>query len=225
MRRDFHADLDGLVHQLVDTATVCDEMLDGALAALATPGAPDADAVVARDDEVDSAYQAIQDTALSLFARQAPVASDLRLLAAILRASIHVERLGDYAASVARTARRVDELDEDADIVATLRAMGAAAIQVSQAAMRSLTDRDVDLARRLPTLDDKVDSRYFEVFHTLVRRAGRDDRYMEWATNMIIVARSIERYGDHAVDIGEQTIYAVTGGFVELSTGADRTEA
>lgn len=222
MRNDFHAEMDILVGRLAITAAACDEMLSGALEALGSAGAPGAAQVVARDDEIDTAYQAIQDAVLTLFARQAPVASDLRLLAAILRANIHVERLGDYAASVARTAGRVANLHDDAHVVRTLQEMGAAAADVSRAAIKSLADRDADLARSLPQLDDAVDTRYFEVFRSIIRRVGIDDEQMEWATNMIIVARSIERYGDHAVDIGEQTIYAVTGGFVELSSSTSR---
>ncbi|MEX2486873.1 MAG: phosphate signaling complex protein PhoU [Nitriliruptoraceae bacterium] len=223
MRQDFHADIDALVDRLVATAALCDDMLTGALDALAAPGAPGSAQVVARDNEIDTAYQSIQETVLNLFALQAPVASDLRMLAAILHANIHVERLGDYAASVARTAGRVADLDDDAQVVDTLQTMAAAATEVSRASVRSLAERDVDLARSLPQLDDAVDSRYFDVFRSIVRRAGSDEDQMEWATNMIIVARSIERYGDHAVDIGEQTIYAVTGGFVELSSSTART--
>lgn len=218
MRRQFHDDIDRLHDRLVATATICDEMLEGAVHALLNPGAPGAGEVVARDNEVDTAYKEIQESVLNLFALQAPVAGDLRRLAALLHANIHVERLGDYATNIARTAERVSRLDEDAETAAALADMGRAAIEVSRASLQSLAEGDVELARRLPAMDDTVDDLYIELFRRLVRLSAVNDERLEWATNMIVVARSIERYGDHAVDVGEQTIYAVTGASVELSS-------
>jgi phosphate transport system protein len=222
MRKNFQDDIDRLLEQLQATAAICDEMLEDSLRALAAPGAPGAEIVVERDNEVDAAYKQIQESVLSLFALQAPVASDLRLLAALLQANIHVERLGDYATSIARTAERLSGLDDDEHVTRVLTEMGRAAVEVSRAALRSLIDRDVALARSLPAKDDEVDTRYFEVFRHLIRPSSLDDPQLEWATSIIVVARSIERYGDHAVDIGEQTIYAVTGELVELSSNDPR---
>jgi phosphate transport system protein len=218
MREGFHTEIEELLEQLVATGAVCDRMLEHALHALLVPGAPGAAVVVARDNDVDAAYQQVQQRLLGLFALQAPVASDLRLLAAMLHVNIHVERLGDYAAHVAKMAGVVSHLDEDPQLASRLEEMGLAACHVSRAALRSLADRDVTLARRLPELDDRVDALNLEIFRRLVKLAGEDERRLEWATHMIVVARSIERYGDHAVDIGEQTIYAVTGETVELSS-------
>lgn len=218
MRDAFQADIDGLLEQLVATAANCDRMLEGALHSLLAPGSPGAAEIVERDNEIDRAYQQIQHDVLSLFALQAPVASDLRLLAAMLHANIHVERLGDYAAHVAKMARVVSHLDDEPELAGRLEEMGIAACHVSRAALRSLVDHDVELARRLPDLDDRVDRLNLEIFRRLVQLAGRDEGRLEWATHMIVVARSLERYGDHAVDIGEQTIYAVTGETVELSS-------
>lgn len=225
MREGFHTDIDDLLARLVATGAVCDRMLEHALHALIAPGAPGAAGVIASDNEVDAAYQDIQQRLLGLFALQAPVASDLRLLAAMLHANIHVERLGDYAAHVAKMAEVASHLDEEPELATRLEEMGLAAVHVSRAALRSLAQRDVALARRLPDLDDRVDALNIEIFRRLVQLAGRDERRLEWATHMIVVARSLERYGDHAVDIGEQTIYAVTGQTVELSSNDPRARS
>ena len=222
MREAFQADIDSLLDRLRETGETCDRMLEAALHALISPGAPGAAAVVARDNEVDRAYEQIQHDIMDLFALQAPVASDLRLLAAMLHANIHVERLGDYAAHVAKMAGVVSHFDDDPELAGRLDEMGLAACHVSRAALRSLLDRDVALAQRLPALDDRVDALNIEIFRRLAQLAGRDEQRLEWATHMIVVARSIERYGDHAVDIGEQTIYAVTGETVELSSNDPR---
>ena len=218
MRDVFHADIEVLIDRLVETAEVCDHMLEGALHALVTPGSPGAQQVIARDNEVDRAYQEIERSVLELLALQAPVAGDLRLLSAILHANIHVERLGDYATHVANMAHVVSDLVDHPDLARELVDMGTAASHVSRTALRSFADRDVATAHRLPLLDDRVDQLNLDIFRRFVQLAAVDERRLEWATHMVVVARSLERYGDHAVDIGEQTIFVATGQMVELSS-------
>ena len=218
MRDAFRADIEVLLDRLVETAAICDHMLEGALHALVTPGSPGAQAVIARDNDVDRAYQAIERAVLELLALQAPVANDLRLLTGILHANIHVERLGDYATTVAKMADVASDLVDHPDLARELVDMGAAAGHVSRTAVRSFADSDLAAAQKLPLLDDRVDRFNLDIFRRLVRLAAVDERCIEWATHMVVVARSLERYGDHAVDIGEQTIFVVTGETVELSS-------
>jgi phosphate transport system protein len=222
MRDEFHADTEALLHQLVEVAGICDHMLEGAVHALVTPGAAGAPAVIARDNEVDAAYREIQQSILELLALQAPVASDLRLLSAMLHVNIHVERLGDYATHVARMAELVPGLADHPELARTVVDMGTAACHVSRTALRSFADRDLALAHRLPQLDDRVDQCNRDIFRSLVQLGVRDESNLEWATHMIVVARSIERYGDHGVDVGEQTVFVVTGETVELSSNDPR---
>lgn len=222
MRDEFHADIDGLMDRLVETAEVCDSMLEAALTSLVATGSPGADAVIERDNDVDRAYEEIQHGVLRLLALQAPVASDLRLLAAMLHVNIHVERLGDYATSIAKMARMASGLVDDPDLAKQLDEMGRVAREVSRESMRSFAGRDVELARRLPALDDPVDRLNIGIFQRLIHLAAVDEDRLEWATHMVLVARSLERYGDHAVDIGEQTVFAVTGETIELSSNDPR---
>lgn len=218
MRHEFHSDIQTLCARLVETAAVCDHMLEAALHALVTPGSVGAQAVIARDNEVDDAYREIQRSILSLLALQAPVASDLRLLSAMLHVNIHVERLGDYATHVAKMADVSSGLADHPELARALVSMGSAACHVSRTALRSFADLDFELARRLPVLDDRVDEHNRDIFRRLVALAGTDEQRLEWATHMVVVARSIERYGDHAVDVGEQTVFVITGETIELSS-------
>lgn len=218
MRDEFHDGIQAQVDHLADVADICDRMLERALHALVTPGAHGAADVVALDNEVDRSYQEIERAVLELIALQAPVGRDLRLLTAILHVNIHVERLGDYAAHIAKMAGVVSELIDHPDLARALVDMGTAAGHIARTSLRSFADRDPALARRLPILDDRVDELNLDIFRRLVQLAAVDERRLEWATHMIVVARSLERYGDHAVDIGEQTLFAVTGETVELSS-------
>jgi len=218
MREEFHADIERLSARLVDNAVVCDEMLKAAVLALVRSDVVMADAVVARDREVDQTYLEVEHTLLSLLALQAPVASDLRSLCAIQHVNLHVERMGDYATQIARTAGRVSHLDGDGEVADLFLEMGSAAVDVSRAALRSFVTRDPDAARAVAVLDDRVDRLNLAIFRRLVGLGTGDPERFAWGTHLIVAARSLERYGDHGVDVAERTIFAVTGQIVELSS-------
>lgn len=217
MRDTYHRDLDDLLDTVVATGEIVVEMLEGALDALIRRDIVLADRVRQRDEEVDEAYERLQHGLLRVMATQAPVASDLRFVSALMHVAIHVERMGDYATSVAKMGKLAADLLDDADLAQQLHEMGVAARHVATNAIRSFTNRDVELARSLVDMDERVNRLNIGIFHRLVRLASEDEERLEWATHMVLVARNIERYGDHAVDIGEQTIFAVTGSTVELS--------
>lgn len=220
MRDDFHAALDALLAALLEMSEVSDEMLRDALSALAAHDADAAADVIRRDAVVDELYQDNQAGLLRALALQAPVAGDLRLVAAMLHVNIHLERMGDYATSVARMVARSADLRDDSELAQQLLEMGEHARRVGREAMRSFTHRDEGLARSLPELDDRVDQLNRAIFHRLVRLASTEEAKLEWAESMLVVPRLLERYGDHGVDIGEQTIFVVTGTAVELSSNA-----
>lgn len=222
MRQDFHAQLEELEEHLVAMQEIAGDMLGGAVTALVDSDADAAAAVRRRDGEVDKLYLEVQQGVLRAIALQAPVAGDLRLVAAILHVNIHLERMGDYATSVARMAGKSAELRADSDLAEQIQEMGEHARRVGEEAMRSFSTRDPDLASELPELDDRVDRLNRGIFHRLVGLASEDSSRVEWAEQMLNVPRMIERYGDHAVDIGEQTIFLVTGENVELSSNAPR---
>lgn len=218
MRTEFDGQKHDLVDRLVTTAEVADGMLGDAVRALADQDAELAAEVVRRDNQVDTRYVETQDEILRVISLQAPVASDTRLLASMLHVNIHLERMGDYATTIAKRAQRAESLKGDDALTGQLLEMVGLAQRVGREAMRAYAQSDVDLARQLPGLDDGVDRLNRGVFRRLIELATQDPSRLEWATSIMLVPRHIERYGDHAVDIGEQTIYAVTGTMVELSS-------
>lgn len=220
MRTQFHELLGDLEEQLVAMNEIAIEMLGDALQALRRADAAAAAEVVRRDGDVDRRYTQVQTGVFSAIALQAPVASDLRLLSAMIHVNIHVERMADYATSIARLAERSADLAADAALTQQLVEMGDHAQQVGRTAMRSFTSRDAELAWTLPEQDDAVDTRNRSILHRLVRLAAQDEGRLEWVERVLLIPRSIERFGDHAVDIGEQTIFVVTGTAVELSSNA-----
>lgn len=224
MRNEFAGQKHDLVDRLVGTAEVADGMLGDAVRALTDQDADLAGEVVRRDNVVDTQYAQTQEEIIRVISLQAPVAGDTRLLASMLHVNIHLERMGDYATSVAKMARRAEGLKGKDELAAQIAEMAELAQRVGREAIRSYAQRDVDLARELPAMDDGVDRLNRGIFERLVQLVSEDPSRLEWASRMILVPRLIERYGDHAVDIGEQTIFAVTGESVELSSNdpADR---
>lgn len=220
MRDEFHELMGRLEEQLVGMNETAIEMLGDALSALRRADAAAAAEVIRRDGDVDRRYVEVQNGVFSAIALQAPVASDLRLLSSFVHVNIHVERMADYATSIARLARRSADLAADNELASQLVEMGSHAQRVGQEAMRSFTSRDAELAQRLPELDDAVDTLNRSILHRLVRLAAQDESRLEWVERVMLIPRSIERFGDHAVDIGEQTIFVVTGRMVELSSNA-----
>lgn len=218
MRDDFHAEMDRLIDELLSMGDIVIDMLDEAIESLVTHDADLADRAIRTDSRVDQAYARVQQDAVRLVALQAPVASDLRLISAMQHVNIHVERMGDYAVNIAKMGKLSAGFRDDPDLSEQFREMAAIAIRVARQALTAFAHRDADAAWELPQIDQGVNKLNIGVFHRLVRAAAQDETLLEWATRMILVSRQIERYGDHAVDIGEATIFAVTGDTVELSS-------
>lgn len=223
MRTEFHRQLDELEEGLARNGETADEMLRDAVASLRGRDEAAARAVVARDGVVDDVYLQVQHGVIRALALQAPVASDLRLVSAILHVNIHLERMGDYATSVAKMAAKSAGVPDDPELARQIDEMGEHAREVGRAAMRAFNQRDAELARSLPRLDDAVDRLNRGIVHRLVQLAAEDRTRIEWAERVLTTPRFIERYGDHAVDIGEQVIFLVTGDTVELSSNEPGT--
>jgi phosphate transport system protein len=173
--------------------------------------------VIADDDRIDGRYLEVHQTVLSLLARQAPVATDLRLVAALLDVIKHLERMGDQCVNICKLLPLAGhEPPSHPVILAKLGEMARAArSQVSQAKI-AFAERDVALAEDLVRQDDAIDLLNRECFK-LALEIGDDPDAREWAMHMMLVARSLERIGDNAVDIGEQTAFVVTGLFREFT--------
>jgi phosphate transport system protein len=174
------------------------------------------DQVVRGDDEVDALYLDVEQRILHLFALQTPVATDLRLLTALLHINLHLERVGDQAVNMAKIAKLADGLPQISDVLRDLEEMGASALRMVRTAMVALARRDVDLARTLPELDDPIDQLNRGMLPKVLEASG-DKRMLEWGIRMYVMSRQIERIGDNAVDIGEQVAFLVTGQFRELT--------
>ena len=175
-----------------------------------------AELVVANDDVIDGRYLEVHQAILTLLATQAPVATDLRLIAALLHLMKAIERMGDQCVNIAKLIPIAGhEPPADARIVKDVTTMSKQVQTQMSQAKRAFESRDVEMARDLARQDDVVDNLNKEIFR-IALEIGDDHDRREWAMTMILVARAIERIGDNCVDIGEQVAFIVTGLFREF---------
>jgi phosphate transport system protein len=216
VRQRFSEDLRLLEDEVQQTATQAQLLLEKALQALATSDPAICDQVIRGDDEVDELYLDVERRILHLFALQTPVATDLRLLTALLHINLHLERVGDQAVNIAKIARLTRGLPQIPEVLHGLEEMGKLSLRMVSTAMDALARRDLELAGKLPELDDPIDHLNRGMLPKLLE-ASDDKRLLEWGIRMYVVSRQIERIGDNAVDIGEQVAFLVTGQFREFT--------
>ena len=216
MRLTLQEDLDGVEAALQEEGELVLRSLRGALNALVDADTELADEVIAFDDEVDERYYAIEQGIQSLLARQTPVAADLRLVLAVLHDNLHLERMADYCVTIAKLTKLVEGIAQDPTLLEGFEEMGRRLEEMIRIALDSFATRNLEQAEALVHLDDLVDRANRRVVGHVLALGGDPER-REWGLRMIIVSRCLERIGDHAVDIGEQTAYLVTGEFREFT--------
>ena len=222
-RQHFQEELRALEVQTLGGIDLVVTTLDRTLESLEHQDIELASIVVHDDDRIDGRYLEVQQGILSLLALQAPVASDLRVVAALLHVIKHVERMGDQCVNIAKMLPVVGyEPPKDEAMLEYIFRMGKLArSQVAQSKQAFLL-RDVAVAEDLVRQDREINKLNRSVFSRAVE-IGTDADRREWAMSMMLVARAIERIGDNAVDIGEQVAFVVTGQFREFSDASHVT--
>ena len=217
MRASFHEELEQLESAIQEEGDLVLRALRSALNALARGDSDLAEEVIGFDDEIDRRYLAIETGVQSLLARQTPVATDLRLVLAILRVNLHLERMADYCVTVAKLTKLMGNLDvSDDGILDSLEDMGRRAEQMIRVALDAFADRDVQKATSLNELDDLIDRANRQAVDDVLS-LGDSPEEREYGLRMLVISRCVERIGDHAVDIGEQITFVVTGELRELT--------
>ena len=217
MRVTFTEELSQLEASLQEESDLVLRALRSSLNALARGDEELADEVIRFDDEVDSRYVAIEEGVQSLLARQTPVAADLRLVLAVLRVNLHLERMADYCVTVAKLTKLMGDLNVEGEAIGrSIEDMGQRAEQMIRVALDAFASRDAQKAETLVELDELIDRANRNATEDVLS-LGDSPEEREYGLRMLVVSRCVERIGDHAVDIGEQVVYLVTGEFREFS--------
>ena len=223
MRVSFQEELDQLEASLQEEGSLVLRVFRGALNALGQRDVELADDVIAFDDDVDRLYLHVEEGIESLLARQTPVAVDLRLVLAMLHTNLHLERMADYSVTIAKLTKLVADVEGDPALMQTLQEMGDRAEEMIRVALDAFANRDLAAAESLVDLDELIDRsnrRFVERVVEIVSEPG----VREWVLRMVLVSRTLERIGDHAVDLGEQVAYLLTAEFREFTDASHPEE-
>jgi phosphate transport system protein len=216
-RHQFRESLKELEQQALGGLDLVIGQLDHALESISYQDVELAGMVVADDDRIDGRYLEVHQGVLSLLARQAPVAGDLRIVAALLHVIRCVERMGDQCVNVAKLVPLSGyEAPKDKDILDAIERMGQLARSQLSQAKDAFASRNVELAQDLVRQDAEINALNRKIFRRAVD-VGDNVELREWAMFMVLVARCLERIGDNTVDIAEQIVFVVTGLFREFS--------
>ena len=210
MRSRLDAQLEQLHTALIEMGALIEYAISSAADALFGQDVALAARSIAFDREVDQKEKDIESLCLRLLLQQQPVARDLRLISAALKMITDMERIGDQSADIAEIVSHLAGAPYITDLSA-LRRMAGAACGMVKRSVDAFVQRDLALAQAVVADDDIVDAQFCAVRRTLVELIRRDASCGEQALDLLMVAKYLERIGDHAVNIAEWVIYSITG--------------
>jgi len=211
MREQFRQELKNIAAEVVSIGRDVTKLTREAVTSLVTGDVSIAERVIAADDDMDRRCIGVEERVLETIATQFPVARDLRLLYSLTYVAMHLERMADLSVNIAKATRRTAGRQGPQTLYDLIQAEGNLVYRVLEATIEALEKRDLELARKLPELDEPIDHLYKQFFRELARLQDPED--IEWASSMVLASRYLERIADNAVDIGERIAYLVTGEF------------
>lgn len=217
----FNQELENLRSRVLAMGNVVEKQIGDAVTALATGNENMARSVIGGDLHVNQLEIYLDEECRRILARRQPAAGDLRLVFAVIKAVTDIERIGDSAKSVARMAIKLIEA-KPTGTVPSLAHLGELVREMVQKAIGAFAGMDVNVALQVERADIEADAEYRTVMRTLTTRMTEDPKAIDWALNLIMAARALERAGDHAKNISEYLIYLVQGKDVRHVSIEDR---
>ena len=212
MREQFQEELDGVNASLVQMAGLVRVAMGNATTALLTADLNLAEKVIADDSIIDEIQHELDARTINLIARQSPVASDLRALVTSLRMSADLERMGDLAHHIAKSARmRYPATAVPSELSLTIEEMGRVCVKIIEKVGLVVENRDADRALEVEKDDDEIDALHRKIIQTLLDPSWKHG--VETAIDMTLLGRYYERCADHAVSIARRVYFLVTGSY------------
>jgi len=219
MRNKFDEELDMLNNMLVEMGSMVEKTIKRATIALEQQDKKKAKKAIALDREIDNLEKEIETLCLRLLLRQQPVAKDLRFISAALKMITDMERMGDQAADISEIAKFLIGKNHVIKLENIPQMAEATASMVTDS-IDAFVKRDLELARKVIEYDDVVDDLFDKVKNDVIELIQEDKENGEQAIDFIMIAKYFERIGDHATNIAEWVVFAITGRHV----GEDKSE-
>ena len=215
MRNRFERQLEKLNHALIEMGNMIEHAIQSAVTAFVKKDIPAAKAAIQFDEEIDRQERAIESMCMKLLLQQQPVARDLRLISAALKMITDMERIGDQAADISEITLVLakEEFSQD---VPLLSQMAVETIMMVTDSVEAFVQKDLELAKAVIAHDDVVDRQFEEIKQKLILQIQENAEGSRQATDFLMVAKYLERIGDHATNIAEWVIYSITGSHEEV---------
>ncbi len=210
MRNKFDRELDKLNNELTEMGELISVKITEAISAFKHKNLELAKEVVNGDDEVNEMERIIEKRALRLLLQQQPVASDLRLISAALKMITDMERIGDHATDIAEITLSMPKFTKD-DTFDTIIKMGSLSIEMVKESLKSFVTGDLSLVDNIREHDNKVDEYFNRVKLDVIEEFKSSDTNPEYAVDVLMIAKYLERIGDHAENISEWVEFSITG--------------
>ena len=215
IRATYHERLREIQDDVLKMGSMAEKAISRAIEALKKRDLTQAHQIIADDARINEQRFSIEDKCIGLIATQQPVASDLRIIVAILNIITELERIGDYANGIAKITIMIGDEPPLKPLIDIPR-MAEITIEMVHKSLESLVNRDVELAKQVISLDSIVDGLYDQVFRELITFMMVDGKTINRATRLIWVAHNLERAADRATNICERVVFTITGKMEEL---------
>ena len=209
MRNKFDSQLEKLNLELITMGALCEDAISASVKAMLEGDESLYDKVFAADAEIDQKERDIETICMKLLLQQQPVARDLRVISSALKMISDMERIGDQASDIAEITKFIKNSSVQSRV--HISDMAAAATKMVTDSVESFVKKDLSLARAVMEYDDKVDNLFDCVKDELVRLISEDRANGEFCIDLLMIAKYLERIGDHAVNIAEWVEYSITG--------------
>jgi phosphate transport system protein len=219
MRQTYHGQLDELRVDVVRLGLMATDAIAAGTDAFLEADLAGADGVIHADKAIDDLTHSIEERCYTTLARQQPMASDLRMVVAVLRTIHEIERTGDLMVNVAKTTRRLYPVELPDPIRRIIEQMGHQAGVQLRLSIEAFAESDTVRATALEDMDDVMDDLQRELFRTIFALGKADEAGLQQMVQVALVGRFYERMADHAVNIGERVTYMVTGEMPGVDSG------
>ncbi len=209
MRNKFDQQLEMLHVELIKMGALCEDAVSSAIEALEKNDIVSADSALDTDAEIDQKERDIERMCMKLLLQQQPVATDLRIVSAALKMITDMERVGDQASDIAEISRYI--IESGMSINDDIRKMAKEAIKMVTDSVDSFVKKDLELARKVIAYDDVVDEWFAKLKSDVIEMIAKDSTNGEYYIDIIMIAKYLERIGDHATNIAEWVEYSITG--------------
>ncbi len=209
MRNKFDSQLEKLNLELITMGALCEDAISASVKGFLDDDDALCQKAVEAEDEINRKERDIESICMKLLLEQQPVARDLRVISSALKMISDMERIGDQAYDIAEIAKFIKNSNVKSKI--HIKDMAAAATEMVTDSVDSFVKKDVELARAVMAYDDKVDNLFDCVKDELVQLITEDKANGEFCIDLLMIAKYLERIGDHAVNIAEWVEYSITG--------------